>query len=249
MIAARSFAGSLRAVAAIAALGAVLVASAFAEDSSQPRQIVVRVSRDAVTPLADMQIDTTTPVEDVILGTYVRGKARTTGQPAVEFVANPNQATFAVLLKGATVSRTVGRNGPATIYTRADTHFTATTQVRFEPGRGFVAERAKIAATTRATNEGIGTRRGLVGWIVHRRACGVAGSQTGEAIARQPSGGSPPRSTVPPGWRLNEMTDVSQRSPGARKRGDKVPLADDAPPGMPGTAHAGPDLLPATTPG
>jgi hypothetical protein len=188
MAAARTFHGGLRALCSLVLLSAALGTLASAADAPQPRQIVVRVSKDAVAPLADKQIDRTTPVDDVVLGTHVRGKARTTGQPSVKFVEDPNQATFAVAINGATVSRTIGRNGPAIIQSRVDTHFTATTQIRFEPGRGFVAQPAKIATTTRMTNEGIGSRRGgLIGWIVRRRASREVAASRGEveAIARQ----------------------------------------------------------------
>lgn len=178
----------LRALGPLALVSAALGTVASAADPPQPRQIVVRVSKDAVAPIADKQIDRTTPVEDVILGTRVRGQARTTGKPSVKFLEDPNQATFAVAINGATVSRTVGRNGPAIIQSRVDTHFSATTKIRFEPGKGFVAQPAKIATNTRMTNEGIGSRRGgLIGWVVRRRASREVAASRGEveAIARQ----------------------------------------------------------------
>jgi hypothetical protein len=149
----------------------VAVLPCQAEDATQPRQIVVRVTREVFDPFVERHVDTTRPVAEVILGTYVSGKARTTGTPSFEFAENPRQATFVVSLKGATVSRTVGGSGPATIYSRAETFFTATKEVRFEPGQGFVAQPAKIAARTRVITEGIRTRRGgLIGRIVSRRA-------------------------------------------------------------------------------
>jgi hypothetical protein len=188
MVAVQILHGALRAFGLMALFSATLGTVASAASRPQPRQIVVRVSRDAVAPIADKQIDRTTPVEDVILGTRVRGQARTTGKPAVQFIEDPHQATFAVALKGATVSRTVGRNGPAIIHSRVDTNFNATTQIRFEPGKGFVAQPAKIATTTRMTNEGIGSRRGgLIGWVVRRRATREVAASRGEVeqIARQ----------------------------------------------------------------
>jgi hypothetical protein len=188
MLAPRTFYGAAATHSLIAAIGCFAALPARAADTSQPRQIVVRVSRDAFDPFTEKQIDTTRPVAEVVLGTYVTGKARTTGEPSVNFVENPRQATFVVSLKGATVSRTVGTSGPATVYTRAETFFTATKEIRFVPGKGFVAEPAKIAASTRAITEGIRTRRGgLIGRIVSRRAWAKVNQVRPqvEAIARQ----------------------------------------------------------------
>jgi hypothetical protein len=188
MLAPRSRYGVASARLLIAASSWLAVLPAWAAETSQPRQIVVRVSREALDPFVEKQVDTTRPVAETVLGTYVTGKARTTGKPAVDFVPNPRQATFVVSLKGATVSRTVGTSGPATIYTRAETFFTATKEIRFEPGKGFVAQPAKITARTRAITEGIGTRRGgLIGRIVSRRAWARVNQVRPqvEAIARQ----------------------------------------------------------------
>ena len=188
MLAQRSRYGVAAAQFLFAAGSWLAVLPAWAAETSQPRQIVVRVSREALDPFIEKQVDTTRPVAETVLGTYVTGKARTTGKPTVDFVPNPRQATFVVSLKGATVSRTVGTSGPATIYTRAETFFTATKEIRFEPGKGFVAQPARIAARTRAITEGIGTRRGgLIGRIVSRRAWARVNQLRPqvEAIARQ----------------------------------------------------------------
>jgi hypothetical protein len=188
MATAHSRIGFVRALVAAAALAGGFGRPVHADDASQPRQLVVRVNREAIAPLVDKPIDRTSPVEDVVLGTRVTGKARTTGLPSVEFVEDSERATFGIGLVGTTVARTTGRNGPAIILTRADTKFTARTKVRFVPGSGFVAQPAKIEVTTRTTNEGVGSRRGgLVGWIVRRRASReVAASRSQvEIIARQ----------------------------------------------------------------
>jgi hypothetical protein len=187
MLAARSCRAATAARALVAAGVCFVSLPAEADDATRSRQIVVRVSREALDPFIE-KVDTTRPVEEMILGAHVAGKARTTGEPAVEFVENPRQATFLVSLKGATVSRTVGSSGPATVYTRAETFFTATKEIRFEPGKGFVAQSARIAASTRAITEGIRTRRGgLIGRIVSRRAWQRVNALRPqvEAIARQ----------------------------------------------------------------
>ena len=153
-----------------------------------PRRIVVRLTAEAFAPIVDRDVDETRPVRDVILGTSVSGQTRTTGKPTVALLDDNQCASFVLTLKGVTVSRTVGYNGPAVIRSRSETYFTATKRVVFEAGKGFVAEPAKINARTRIITEGIGsTRPGLRGRIVQRRAAPqVAASRpTAEEIVRQ----------------------------------------------------------------
>jgi hypothetical protein len=84
---------------------------------------------------------------------------------------DPDSAAIQVVFCGTTTSRTVGRNGPAIIYSRSQTRFTATKQIVFEAGKGFYALPAAINATTQTTTEDIrSTRRGLIGRMVVRRA-------------------------------------------------------------------------------
>lgn len=152
------------------------------------RRIVVRLSREVFAPLVEKQVDTTTPVADFVLGARIAGRARTTGLPKLKVVDDPHSASFVITLRGANVSRTVGRNGLAIVHTRAETHFTATKRVRFQAGKGFVAEPAQIASRTRTITEGIGaTRRGFVGRIIVRRASRQVAALRPqvEAIARQ----------------------------------------------------------------
>ena len=159
--------------------------------SEQPmprRRIVVQLSRELFEPLVDKAIDRTTPVTDVILGTPVRGWARTTGQPQLDLLDDPDSAAFVVTIRGANVTRTVGQNGPAIIHSRADTRFGATKRITYQPGKGFVAEPTLINVVTRTATEGIGsTRRGLIGRIVRRRASREVSElrPTIDAIARQ----------------------------------------------------------------
>ena len=163
-------------VLAVFAIHLSLLAGWAAVNAADPqpeptRQIVVRLSRDVFAPLVENEVDRTTDVTDVILGTSVRGRARTRGMPQLDLVPDQNRASFVVTLRGTNVSRTTGRNGPAIVYTRADTQFVATKRITFEAGKGFVAQPALIRAETRTTTEGVGaTRRGFIGRIVRRRA-------------------------------------------------------------------------------
>ena len=168
-------------VAAMVFAAGALEAQAQNPDNQRPllaerqpgaeRRVVLRLTADAFAPIVDRDIDETRPVNDVIVGTPVRGKSRTTGKPTVTLIDDDKSASFLLTLKGTAVSRTVGYSDPARIYSRSETYFIATKRVVFEAGKGFVAQPAKINAKTRIITEGIGsTRPGLRGRIVQRRA-------------------------------------------------------------------------------
>src|SRR4051794_4378935 len=53
---------------------------------------VVRISADVLGQQLNHQVDVTTPVRDVFLGTPVSGVARLVGQPRVELVPSADQA-------------------------------------------------------------------------------------------------------------------------------------------------------------
>src|SRR5687768_13735450 len=79
----------------LATLVATLAGSARASgaepQSAEPRQIVVRLSRDVFDSLVEDQVDRTTDVTDVILGANVRGRARTRGAPKLDLIPDSNR--------------------------------------------------------------------------------------------------------------------------------------------------------------
>lgn len=154
-------------------------------DQVEHKLIVIRLSEELFTSIIDRDVDEQVEVRDVILETPVTGLARTTGRPWVNLVPHETQAAFEVVFEGTTVSRSVGRNGPAVIYSRSTTQFCATKQVRFEPGRGFHAMPAQINAQTSLVIEGVDatTRCRLVSRLVRRRAWREAQAKHGQALA------------------------------------------------------------------
>jgi hypothetical protein len=152
-------------------------------------RVIVRVSDAMLGSLMGKQdVDRQVDVRDVILGTSVYGQARIVGKPGVKLAESQDQATFYIILSGAAYSRTTGYNGPAIIYSRSVTTFTAAKQIVFEPGKGFHGLPPTVTARTQVFVEGIGsTRSGLIGNIVRRRAASIQAARHAEAteIARQ----------------------------------------------------------------
>lgn len=150
--------------------------------------LIVRVSEGALNALkTDKEINSHFGVRDVILGTSLQGSGRTIGQSAVRLNESA-PASFDIQIRGTVTTRTTGYNGPAILYSRSVTTFSATKRVLFETGRGFYGLPPVLTAQTRIFLEGISSRRGgLIGRIVVRRATRLEAAQRRQAeeITRQ----------------------------------------------------------------
>ena len=134
-------------------------------------QVVLRLSEELFTSLIDREVDHQGPVQEIILGTFVTGQARTVASPRIDVIPSDSQASFDVVMEGTTTTQTVGRNGPAVIHSRGITRFRAAKQVRFSPEKGFYAEPATVAANTQIVTDGVSSDRGrLVNRVIQRRA-------------------------------------------------------------------------------
>jgi hypothetical protein len=105
----------------------------------------------------------------------------------VQLDPSADQARFTVVITGAVYSRTTGRSGPAIIRGHSITHFTATKQIVFEPGKGFYGLAPQVAAQAQCFTDDItSTRGGLIGRIVKRQASRQIAEQHAQltAIAR-----------------------------------------------------------------
>jgi len=157
-------------------------------DEPCSHRVVVRLSDQLLNSLMTKGFSRETEVRDVILGTQIYGRARIDAQPGVTLAECPDQATFQVTVEGTAHSRSTGYNGPAIIYSRSVTTFTATKQVIFEPGRGFYALPPKVVARTQTFTDGVGSSRGgIVGRVVRRKAGQQVAARHAESqeIARQ----------------------------------------------------------------
>ncbi|HEX5104360.1 MAG TPA: hypothetical protein VFV87_11145, partial [Pirellulaceae bacterium] len=122
--------------------------------------IVVRLSAELFEPLVEQPIDETVPVEELILGTQVAGQAHVAGRPELVLAEDATSAAFTVRLAGTIKSQTTGRMGPITIFGGAETSFTASKRVVFDPAGGFVGQRPAIEVQTNVATDRIQSRRG-----------------------------------------------------------------------------------------
>jgi hypothetical protein len=140
-------------------------------EAPQARFAVIRLSERWFASRLGGQVIEDSDVDQVILNTHVRGRARTTATPAMKLQDDPKRASLQIVFTGITHSKTVGRNGPAILHSRSQTRFTATKQIVFTPGEGFEAQPAHVEAKTETFTDDIqSTRGGWIGRLVVRRA-------------------------------------------------------------------------------
>jgi hypothetical protein len=127
------------------------------------------------------------PVSDVILGTNITGTGHTVGKLGVELIPNDRQAVLETVLVGTNHSKTVGRNGPAIVWSQGQTELLARKPIIID-STGIRTQTAVATAQTHSQIVGVGsTKRGLVDRIVRRAACKKIPQQKGqsEQIASQ----------------------------------------------------------------
>lgn len=92
--------------------------------------LYVEVSADFLAKAFTEPVDTTEPVREIILGTDVRGTGHIVGRRTLRLLPASDRAELAIEVTGSITADTVGYNGPARIYSRGDTPFTARKTVR-----------------------------------------------------------------------------------------------------------------------
>lgn len=142
-----------------------------------------RVSEDVLSAGIGDPVDRTEPVVDCILGTYITGWARTCGATGFDLVPSRDNAIFDVTFNGVANSRTVGRNGPATIYSRGRTALSGRKRTILDES-GIRELPAEGHARTNTTITGISVNRGgLLGGFIQRIASRRASQSKAQAEA------------------------------------------------------------------
>jgi len=133
---------------------------------SRPNLLVVASER-LVGAGIRQPVDEITPVRDYILGTSIRGDGHMRGEVAVELVPSDASATLDIMLSGLVNSRTVGQNGPATIYSNGATAVAGRKRVILTDA-GVASYPSTAAANTNTRVTGIGGS-GIVQRVASRR--------------------------------------------------------------------------------
>jgi hypothetical protein len=95
----------------------------------------------------------------VIRGTQVTGKEHTVGQVTVELIPRDDFAEIDTIFMGRIVSDTVGRNGPAVVYSESTTGVATRKAIKIDAERVWT-EKAQTNAKTSTRIKGVQTTRG-----------------------------------------------------------------------------------------
>lgn len=164
----------------------IALATAVRQQWSQPN-MRLHLSKELISAGIARPLDETAPVRDVILGTQISGTGRTIGKLAIELIPNDKEAMLEAVLSGTNNAKTVGRNGPAIVWTQGQINLVGRKRLTIDPG-GIKSTPAVASVQARTQVTGIGsTRRGIIDRIIRRVVCRKLPQQKGtsEQIAAQ----------------------------------------------------------------
>ena len=124
-------------------------------------------------------------VNDNILGTSVSGSGQLVGDLGIKLVPDEKQAAFEIVLSGVTTTKTVGQNGPATIYATGTTRLNASARVEVDAG-GIHWQPAQGGAQTSTRIDGVAAGGAMVQRIASQKV--AEGKYQAERIAEQHAG-------------------------------------------------------------
>ena len=130
------------------------VVAAIRGANSRPN-IHLEVAEDLLAPAVNRPVDQVQPVDDVVLGTRIRGTGHTTGNVRLDFVPSGEKAVFDIILGATNISHTRGTQGPVTVNSRGVTAIDARRRI-FLDEFNVAAAPVEASADTNSTVTGLG---------------------------------------------------------------------------------------------
>lgn len=159
-------------IPACVALAASLLTSlpTSADEASRP-VTVLRLSRGALQGIQHQSFETEQEVNDLVLGTTIKGTAKTTAKCALQPCEAETSHGLRIVISGISVTNSEGRNGPAIIDSTTTTQFTAVAPLLFDAAKGITAGEITVEADTETkTNDIRSTQGGIAGTVVKKLA-------------------------------------------------------------------------------
>lgn len=135
---------------------AVLLRSMLAGEPLPADVVYVHVSERALQKLLSRPIVREAAVRETIVGTPVRGVAKTTGQIGVRLVPAKDRAVVDLLFSGRVQARTTGFGGPVRVHSLSITRFSAVKRLRLGE-QGIEVLPTQVAARTWIRTDGVTT--------------------------------------------------------------------------------------------
>ncbi len=155
------------------------------EPDAKTAVVVLRLAPGALAEVHSKTFAKEQKVDDLVLGTTVKGDAKTTGECAIRPCQKVGELSLRVT--GVSVTTSEGRNGPAIIHSTTTTRFVATAPLRYRPEAGFTKGEIEVEADTETkTNDIQSTQGGIAGALVKKLAAKKIAESKDEAqsIAR-----------------------------------------------------------------
>ena len=144
------------------------VVAAIRGANSRPN-IHLEVAEDLLAPAVNRPVDQVQPVDDVVLGTRIRGTGHTTGNVRLDFVPSGEKAVFDIILGATNISHTRGTQGPVTVNSRGVTAIDARRRI-FLDEFNVAAAPVEASADTNSTVTGMGINARIGKRLIRRIA-------------------------------------------------------------------------------
>jgi hypothetical protein len=131
--------------------------------------MLVEIHENLFARAVNRPVNQVQPVDEVILGTRIRGTGRTTGQVRLDFVPSPDRAAFDLIFAARNVSSTRGSQGPVTVRSSGVTDLGARRRIFLTP-EAVSSSGVTASAATNSTVEGIGVNKRFGQRIIRRIA-------------------------------------------------------------------------------
>lgn len=159
------------------------VVAAVRDATSRPN-IILEVHESLLAQAVNRPVDQVMPVDEVVLGTRVRGTGRTQGNVRLDFVPSPDRAAFDLVFDATNIANTRGSQGPVTVNSRGVTNLGARRRFFLDEYTATATPvQASAATDTTVTGIGINSRFGkrMIRKIASRKIAET--KQQAEAIA------------------------------------------------------------------
>ena len=144
------------------------IVAAIRGANSRPN-IHLEVAEDLLAPAVNRPVDQVKPVDDVVLGTRIRGTGHTTGNVRLDFVPSGEKAVFDIILGATNISHTRGTQGPVTVNSRGVTAIDARRRI-FLDEFNVAAAPVEASADTNSTVTGLGINARIGKRLIRRIA-------------------------------------------------------------------------------
>jgi hypothetical protein len=144
------------------------VAAAIHRHFNEPN-LQITVSRELMAAAVDRDVDEPAEVNEVILGTAIRGAGRTRGRLTLSLAPSDDRATLLMNLDAQADTHNIGVNGPVTIYSTGSTEIHAVHEV-FLTELGLVAGHVAAQACARSNIYCIAAKLRIIEHIAWRKA-------------------------------------------------------------------------------